>query len=227
MGISEITTTPTITQAGLKLAAMRNNQHLSLNITHASFGTAKYNPDGNEKALKREFLRIGVASAVKINDKANGFLQGSFDKALTSLIPGQGSNWQGLSNHLIARFYPVVSVGNGKDRRYVQDMSELPVFAPKNDIQRIYGGLARMSMARFMTVPQAGMLSKSYKYNIAEDNRNKLPIVPAMIGGSLLFSAEKPFTDFYISLASLVGQRLVDSIDESFIMVNMSGGIYL
>lgn len=62
--------------------------------------------------------------------KANGFLQGSFDKALTSLIPGQGSNWQGLSNHLIARFYPVVSVGNGKDRRYVQDMSELPVFAP-------------------------------------------------------------------------------------------------
>lgn len=69
MGISEITTTPTITQAGLKLAAMRNNQHLSLNITHASFGTAKYNPDGNEKALKREFLRIGVASAVKINDK--------------------------------------------------------------------------------------------------------------------------------------------------------------
>jgi len=69
MGISEIPTPPTITQAGLKLAAMRNNQHLSLNITHASFGTAKYNPDGNEKALKREFLRIGVASAVKINDK--------------------------------------------------------------------------------------------------------------------------------------------------------------
>ena len=65
--------------------------------------------------------------------KANGFLQGSFDKALTSLIPGQGSNWQGLSNHLIARFYPVVSVGNGKDRRYVQDMSELPVFAPIRD----------------------------------------------------------------------------------------------
>lgn len=84
--------------------------------------------------------------------------------------------------------------------------------------------LARMSMARFVTVPQAGMMSKSYKYNIAEDDRNKLPIVPAIIGGSLLFTAEKPFTDFYISLASLVGQRLVDSIDESFIMVNMSGG---
>lgn len=84
--------------------------------------------------------------------------------------------------------------------------------------------LARMTMSRFVTVPQAGMLSKSYKYNIAEDDRNKLPIVPAMIGGSLLFTAEKPFTDFYISLASLVGQRLVDSIDESFILVNMSGG---
>ncbi|QJE14412.1 hypothetical protein [Avibacterium paragallinarum] len=84
--------------------------------------------------------------------------------------------------------------------------------------------IARMAMARFVTVPQAGMLSKSYKYNIAEDNPDRLPIVPAMIGGSLLFTAEKPFTDFYISLASLVGQRLVDAIDESFIMVNMSGG---
>ncbi len=63
-------------------------------------------------------------------DKANGLLQGTFDKALTSLIPGQGSNWQGLSNHLIARFYPVTPVGEGKDRRYAQDLTELAVFAP-------------------------------------------------------------------------------------------------
>lgn len=63
-------------------------------------------------------------------DKANNFLQGTFDKALTSLIPGQGSNWQGLSNHLIARFYPVISVGEGKNRRYIQDLTELAVFAP-------------------------------------------------------------------------------------------------
>lgn len=83
--------------------------------------------------------------------------------------------------------------------------------------------LARMKMSRFAVVPQMGMLSKSYKFSIKDDDVHHLPIVPSAVGGSLLFTAEKPFADFYISLASLVGQRLVDSIDESFIMVNMSG----
>lgn len=63
-------------------------------------------------------------------DKTNEFLKGTFDKALTSLNPGLGSDWQGLNNHLIARFYPVNSVGEGKDRRYVKDPDELAVYAP-------------------------------------------------------------------------------------------------
>lgn len=63
-------------------------------------------------------------------DKVNHFLQGSFDQALSSLMPSQGSNWQGLSNHLIARFYPVVAIGEGAERRYQQDIKELAVIAP-------------------------------------------------------------------------------------------------
>lgn len=69
MAVNKITTPPIITKAGVKLATMRNNQHLSLNITHASFGTSKYNPTGNETALKAQRLKVGISSSVKINDK--------------------------------------------------------------------------------------------------------------------------------------------------------------
>ncbi|WP_278650962.1 pyocin knob domain-containing protein, partial [Rodentibacter pneumotropicus] len=69
MAANQINTPPMITKAGLRLATMRNNQHLSLNITHASFGTSKYNTTGNETALKQERLRVGIASSTKLNDK--------------------------------------------------------------------------------------------------------------------------------------------------------------
>lgn len=83
--------------------------------------------------------------------------------------------------------------------------------------------LARMKMPRVAYIPQMGVLSKVYRSNILEDDVTKLPQLPAMIGGSFLFAAEKPFWDFYVSLNALVGQRLVDSIDEAFISVNMNG----
>lgn len=69
MAVNQINTPPIITKAGVKLATMRNNQHLSLNVTHASFGTSKYNPTGNETALKTQRLKVGILSSVKINDK--------------------------------------------------------------------------------------------------------------------------------------------------------------
>lgn len=82
--------------------------------------------------------------------------------------------------------------------------------------------LARMKMPRVAYIPQMGVVSKTYRHNIMEDDIHKLPQLPAMVGGSFLFAAEKPFRDFYVSLNSLVGQRLVDAIDEAFITINMS-----
>lgn len=83
--------------------------------------------------------------------------------------------------------------------------------------------LARMKMPRDVWIPQMGVIAKSYRHQITIDNLDKLPKVPSLIGGSFLFAAEKPFRDFYISLGSMVGQRLVDAIDESLVTVNMTG----
>lgn len=83
--------------------------------------------------------------------------------------------------------------------------------------------LARMKMPRVAWIPQAGVVAKAFRNNIMEDDIHNLPQLPSMVGGSFLFPAEKPFWDFYTSLNALVGQRLVDSIDESFISVNLTG----
>lgn len=83
--------------------------------------------------------------------------------------------------------------------------------------------MARMKMPRVSWIPQMGVLPKAFKTNISEDDVSKLPYLPSMIGGSFLFAAEKPYRNFQVSLNSLVGQRLVDSIDEAFITVNMTG----
>lgn len=83
--------------------------------------------------------------------------------------------------------------------------------------------ITRLKMPRTVWIPQHGVIPKAYRSNIVEDDPSKLPLLPAMVGGSFLFAAEKPFWDFYTSLNALVGQRWVDAVDESFISVNMSG----
>lgn len=94
----------------------------------------------------------------------------------------------------------------------------------KNNLGRLTTlQLARMKMPRVSWIPQGSVVSKAYRNNILEDDHTKLPRLPSMIGGSFLYAAEKPFCDFYVSLKALVGQRLVDAIDESFITVNLSG----
>lgn len=97
----------------------------------------------------------------------------------------------------------------GSDKNYLARMTTLQI--------------ARMKMPRVAWIPQMSVVSKAYRANILEDDIQRLPQLPSMIGGSFLFAAEKPFWDFYVSLNAMVGQRLVDSIDEAFITVNMSG----
>lgn len=64
-------------------------------------------------------------------EKGKALANSAFDNALSAIMPTQGSDWQGLSNQLIARFYAVKAVGNGENRRYLQDLSQgLPVHAP-------------------------------------------------------------------------------------------------
>lgn len=83
--------------------------------------------------------------------------------------------------------------------------------------------MARLKMPRTTWVPQYGVIEKSIITALAEDDHTKLPILPSMVGGSALFSAEWPYQDLISSLAGLVGQRWLDAIDEQILTLNMDG----
>lgn len=82
--------------------------------------------------------------------------------------------------------------------------------------------LARMKMPRTQWVPQPGVVEKSIRLALTENDPDKLPIMPSMAGGSLLYAAEAAYDNLTASLAGLVGQRWMDSIDEQMLQVNLS-----
>lgn len=82
--------------------------------------------------------------------------------------------------------------------------------------------MARLKMPRTQWVPQHGVYEKSLKIALEEDDINKLPLMPSMAGGSLLYPAEDPYNNLAASLLGLVGQRWMDSIDEQMLTVNLN-----
>ncbi len=81
--------------------------------------------------------------------------------------------------------------------------------------------LARMKMPRTQWVPQYGVIEKSLRLAVTEDDIERLPVMPSMAGGSLLYNAEGPYDNLAAALLGLVGQRWIDSIDEQIVGVNM------
>jgi len=81
--------------------------------------------------------------------------------------------------------------------------------------------VARLKMPRVQWVPQYGIVEKALRLHLTEDDIDRLPILPSMAGGSLLYSAESPYDNLAASLLGLVGQRWLDSIDEQLVTVNM------
>ena len=82
--------------------------------------------------------------------------------------------------------------------------------------------MARMKMPRTQWIPQFGVVEKSLKVSVTEDDIEKLPLMPSMVGGSLIYNAEEPYDNLAASLVGLVGQRWIDSIDEQFVTVNLA-----
>ena len=82
--------------------------------------------------------------------------------------------------------------------------------------------MARMKMPRTQWIPQFGVVEKALKVAITEDEIENLPIMPSMVGGSLIYNAEEPYDNLSASLVGLVGQRWIDSIDEQFVTVNIA-----
>jgi hypothetical protein len=81
--------------------------------------------------------------------------------------------------------------------------------------------MARMKMPRMLYVAQNRVIEKSMRIAIQEDDIDKLPILPALVGGSFLDAAEESYYNLISALTGLVGQRVLNSIDESMIGVNM------
>lgn len=92
---------------------------------------------------------------------------------------------------------------------------------PRNFERLDVSQLARLKMPRTQWVPQHGVMEKSLRLAITEDDLDSLPIMPAMAGGSLLYNAEESFDNLTASLLGLVGQRWMDSIDEQMLAVNL------
>nr|DAM95593.1 MAG TPA: capsid assembly protein [Caudoviricetes sp.] len=81
--------------------------------------------------------------------------------------------------------------------------------------------MARLKMPRTQYVPQNTALHKAMRLKLSEDDINALPVMPALVGGSLLYPAEQPYWNLAAALLGIVGQRWIDSIDEQIIMPNM------
>lgn len=94
---------------------------------------------------------------------------------------------------------------------------------PKNFERLDITQMARMKMPRTQWIPQFGVVEKSLAVAITEDDMSKAPILPALVGGSLLYNAEVPYDNLIASLIGLVSSRLMDSIDEQMVLLQMDG----
>lgn len=83
--------------------------------------------------------------------------------------------------------------------------------------------MIRMKMARMEYIPQTRALDKAMRQNILEDDIEKLLPMPSLVGGSFLFAAEEAFDNLTSSIVGLVGQRIMSSIDETLVGVNLDG----
>jgi hypothetical protein len=83
--------------------------------------------------------------------------------------------------------------------------------------------MARMKMPRMVYVPQVRAMEKAIRTALDTDDINELPFMPSLVGGSFLDAAEGPYDALQAAMVGLVGQRVLDSIDESMMTVNMDG----
>lgn len=81
--------------------------------------------------------------------------------------------------------------------------------------------LGRLKMPRTQWIPQFGVVERSMKQSLEQDDVEKLPLMPSLVGGSLLYNAEEAYEMLNKSLLGLVGQRWLDSIDEQILTVNV------
>jgi hypothetical protein len=81
--------------------------------------------------------------------------------------------------------------------------------------------LARLKMPRIQWVPQYGIVEKSLRSALTEDDIDNLQIMPSMAGGSLLYPAEASYHNLNNTLLGLVAQRMNVSLDHRIVGLQM------
>ena len=94
---------------------------------------------------------------------------------------------------------------------------------PKLREKLVMDQIARLKMPRLIYTPQPLAIEKAWRAAVLENDPEKLPLMPSLVGGSFLADAEGQYDKFAAALLGLVGQRVLDSIDESIITANVAG----
>ena len=94
---------------------------------------------------------------------------------------------------------------------------------PKLRERLVMDQIARLKMPRLIYTPQPLAVEKAWRSAIIENDPDKLPLMPSLVGGSFLAEAESQYDKFAAALLGLVGQRVLDSIDESILTANVGG----
>ncbi|WP_157679485.1 hypothetical protein [Methylovulum psychrotolerans] len=98
------------------------------------------------------------------------------------------------------------------------------VYVGEKNFERLnIAQMARFKMPRIQFIPQYGIVEKAIRAVLAEDKMDRLPIVPSMAGGSLLYPAEKAYNNFNNTMFGLVAQRMNVSLDHRIVGLQMGG----
>ncbi|MGZ8220095.1 MAG: hypothetical protein ACXWT0_00455 [Methylobacter sp.] len=185
--------------------------------------------DGNMVFIEKNPDFQGDKRAEKMVDEISGDLTGTFNKvaypvAYTGAAFGDSyariyANNRGVIDlHIDEMIRPPLVQPFERGGRTVG----YAIYIGERNFERLdVSQLARMKMPRTQWVPQWGVVEKALRIAITEDDIDKLPIMPSMAGGSLLYNAEESYGNLTASLMGLVGQRWMDSIDEQMVSVNM------
>lgn len=94
---------------------------------------------------------------------------------------------------------------------------------PKMQERLVMYQIARLKMPRLIYTPQPLAIEKAWRSKVTENDCDKLPVMPSLVGGSFLADAETQYDKFVAALQGLVGQRVLDSIDESIFTAEVQG----
>jgi hypothetical protein len=83
--------------------------------------------------------------------------------------------------------------------------------------------MARMKMPRSQFSNQAPLFPSIQKQALEIDDPKKLPIIPSMVGGSLILEAEAAWKNFNVLLGSMTNQQIADSVETGFLQLNHEG----